>query len=375
MRIVVAMDSFKGSLTAVKACEIVAKSLRQLVREAEIVVKPMADGGEGTAKAMLAAGNGQWIERTVTGPLPDMRTHAGFAWFEPEKMAVVEMAAASGLELLSPKQRNPLETTTYGTGQLISQAVNHGAERVLLGVGGSATVDGGVGAAMAMGWKFLTAEGNEVGLGGGNLQRIDRIVAPAEPMKVTIQVLCDVDNLLCGEHGAARVYGPQKGATPEIVEILEAGLSHLAELVKEQLGYDINNIPGAGAAGGLAAGAAAFMGASLVSGIETVMTWSRLDKFAAGADWVITGEGRFDRQSLRGKVVSGVAKVARKANAKIAVLAGQVKLKPDEYGEIGIVDAIGCIDDDVDVEYAMKNSEKLLAKAVAKFAKKHLLPA
>ncbi|MHC4110959.1 MAG: glycerate kinase [Planctomycetota bacterium] len=374
MRIVIAMDSFKGSLTAVQACEIVAQSLRSLVQEAEIVVKPMADGGEGTARAMIIAGNGQWIERTVTGPLPDMRTYAGFAWFEPEKMAVVEMAAASGLELLSPQQRNPIETTTYGTGQLISQAINHGAERLLLGVGGSATVDGGVGVAMAMGWKFLTAEGDEIGLGGGQLQRIDRIVAPTEPMKVTVQVLCDVDNRLCGEHGAARVYGPQKGATPEMVETLETGLSHLAELVKEQLVCDISSIPGAGAAGGLAAGAVAFMGARLVSGIETVTAWSRLDKRAAGADWVVTGEGCFDRQSLRGKVVSGVAKVAKKAGAKVAVLAGQVKLEPDEYSKIGVADAIGCMDDEIDLEYAMENGEKLLANAATKFAQKHLMP-
>ena len=375
MKIVVAMDSFKDSLAAVRACEIVAESIGSAIPEAEIIIKPMADGGEGTAQTMIAAGNGQWIERTVTGPLPDIRTRAGFAWFANEKMAVVEMAAASGLQLLSPQLRNPLKTTTYGTGQLISAAADHGAKRVLLAVGGSATVDGGVGAAMAMGWKFLSKQGREIAIGGGQLSMIGRIIPPPKPIPARlwrVEVLCDVDNPLCGDQGAARVYGPQKGATKEMVEMLEAGLAHLAELVHKQLWRDIKNLPGAGAAGGLAAGAAAFMDARLVSGIETVMSWSRLAEAIADADWVITGEGRFDRQSLRGKVVSGVARMARDTNTKVAVLAGQVLLEPHEYRDLGIAQVIGCMTDQMELQFAMKNSEKLLAEAAKNFAFTHL---
>jgi glycerate kinase len=374
MKIVVAMDSFKGSLTAERACTVVAESIASVAPAAEIIVKPVADGGEGTARAMLAAGNGQWIEKMVTGPLPGMRVCAGFAWFAYEKLAVVEMATSSGLQLLPPQRRNPLKTTTYGTGQLMTAAMDYGAQRILLAVGGSATVDGGTGAAVAMGWNFLGKDGKEVGLGGGQLLQIDTIIPPAYPSRVPIEVLCDVDNPLCGEQGAAKVYGPQKGATQEMVEVLEAGLEHLAELVQKQLGCDIADLPGAGAAGGLAAGAVAFMGAKLVRGIETVMSWSRLGQDIAGADWVITGEGCFDEQSLRGKVVSGVARAAKNAGAKVAVLAGQVLLTGQEYRSLGVVDAFACMNGRMPLEYAIRNGEKLLAKAARDFALKYLRP-
>jgi glycerate kinase len=373
MKIAVAMDSFKGSLSAARACEIVAESIRSAVPDAQIVVKPMADGGEGTAQALIAAGDGQWIEETTTGPLPNMRVSAGFAWFADERTAVVEMAAASGLELLEPALRNPLKTTTFGTGQLIAAAINHGAKRILLAVGGSATVDGGVGAAMAIGWKFLDEDGREIPLGGGQLTAIEEIIPPSQPIRVPVEVLCDVDNPLCGERGAARVYGPQKGATEEMVELLEAGLAHLAKLVKDKLGRDIKDIPSAGAAGGLAAGAVAFMDAQLVSGIQAVMSQSRLYETLAQADWVITGEGRFDRQSLQGKVVSGVARAAKRTGTKVAVLAGQVLLEPHEYRSLGVVEALSCANDRMDLQCAMKNSEKLLAKAARTFALRHLV--
>jgi len=382
-RIVVAMDSFKGSLTAERACKVVAESIASVVPQAQIILKPMADGGEGTAQAMLAAApaasrlrskpaGGQWIEKRVTGPLPDMRVRAGFAWFAGEDLAIVEMATASGLQLLSPLQRNPLQTTTYGTGQLMNAAMDYGAQRILLAVGGSATVDGGTGAAMAMGWMFLDKDGKEVGLGGGQLLQIDRIIPPTNPARVPVEVLCDVDNPLCGEQGAARVYGPQKGATKEIVEVLEAGLERLADLVQKQLGRDVRDLPGAGAAGGLAAGAVAFMGAKLVRGVETVMAWSRLDQAIAGADWVITGEGCFDEQSLRGKVVAGVARAAKNAGTRVTVLAGQVLLPRGKYRGLGVIDTFACMDRRMSLADAMANSEKLLAKAAREFALKYL---
>jgi glycerate kinase len=374
------MDSFKDSLPAPRACKIVAQAVASVTPDARIIVKPMADGGEGTAEALIAAssrrsepgGNGQWIERTVMGPLPDMEVSAGFAWFPGDKTAVVEMAAASGLQLLPLGKRNPLKTTTYGTGRLIAAAVEHGAERILLAVGGSATVDGGVGAAAALGWKFLDRKGRQIGLGGGQLHLIDRIVPPAEPSRATVEVLCDVDNPLCGEHGAAKVYGPQKGATEEMVQVLEKGLAHLARMVHDQLGRDIADVPGAGAAGGLAAGALAFMDARLVSGIETVMAQSRLAEALAEADWVITGEGRFDRQSLRGKVVAGVARLAKTSGSKMAVLAGQVLLEPGEYRDSGIVEAMPCMNSRMTLQYAMQNSDRLLAETAKRFAQRYL---
>lgn len=372
MKIVVALDSFKGSLTAVQACDIVAQALRSSVPGVEVVTKPMADGGEGTASVLMAAAGGQWISKAVMGPLPDMEVEAGFVWLPDDRTALVEMATASGLPLLRPEQRNPLRTTTYGTGQLIQAAVDYGANHILLAIGGSATVDGGVGAAMALGWHFLTRGGREVDFGGGQLLNVEGIFPPAHPLKATVEVLCDVDNPLCGAHGAAQVYGPQKGATPGMVEQLDAGLAHLARVVKEQLGRDIACLPGAGAAGGLAAGAVAFLNARLVPGIDAVMSQTRLTEAVAGADWVVTGEGSFDEQSLRGKVVSGVTRVARAAGARIAVCAGQVRLEPGRYRQAGIEAAVACMEPGMELDYAIAHGAELLDGAARRFARDYL---
>lgn len=373
MKIVIAMDSFKGTLKADQACEIVADGIREYAPEANLVIKPMADGGEGTARAMIKAVNGKWIREMVTGPLADMQVETGFAWFGADRTALVEMASASGLELLSKEQMNPFKTTTYGTGQLIKAALEYGAGKILLAVGGSATVDGGVGAATALGWEFLDSEGKAVPLGGAGLEQIRKIVKPKNFSIVPVEVLCDVDNPLCGEHGAAKIYGPQKGATEEMVEQLEKNLAHLAELVKEQLGRDINNVPGVGAAGGLSAGALAFMDATLVSGIETIMARSNLCSELQSADWVITGEGSFDHQSLRGKVISGIFKMASQSNTRMAVLAGQVTVGQDEYQKLGIVTAIACRTDNMALDYALKNSRALLQSAARQLAREHLV--
>jgi glycerate kinase len=370
MKVVIATDSFKGTLKAYEACEIIAKAIAEIMPDVQLVIKPMADGGEGTARAMIKAANGRWIPQTVMGPLPDMKVEAGFAWFE-DKTALVEMASASGLELLSAKQMNPLKTTTYGTGELIKAALEYGAQKTLLAVGGSATVDGGLGAAMALGWKFFDNQDNPVPLGGAGLDKITKIVKPERLDLVPLEILCDCDNPLCGEAGAAEVYGPQKGATEKMVEQLEKGLVHLAELVSEQLGRDID-VPGAGAAGGLAGGAIAFMNADVVSGIETIMAYSNLPVELESADWVITGEGSFDRQSLYGKVVSGVLKTARQSHTRLAVLAGQVDIPQQEYEKIGIDTAISCRGDNMSLEYALENSRELLFSAAKRFAMQYL---
>jgi glycerate kinase len=372
MKVIIAMDSFKGTLASYEACEIIAAAIAECVPEARLVIKPMADGGEGTAMAMIKAGNGQWIRQTVMGPLVDMQVEAGFAWFGDSKTALVEMASASGLELLSKEQMMPLKTTTYGTGQLIKAALEYGAYKIMLAAGGSATVDGGVGAATALGWKFLDKEGNAIVLGGAGLERIVKIVKPRNFRFPPVEVLCDVDNPLCGEHGAARVYAGQKGASPRMVEQLEKGLVNLAVLVQKHLERDINNIPGAGAAGGLAGGALSFMNATFVSGIETVMAHSNLREELESADWIITGEGSFDRQSLRGKVVSGIARMALESRTRLAVLAGQVTVPKQEYQKLGIITAIGCRANDMSLDYAMRNCRSLLDRSARQFAKEHL---
>ena len=378
MKIVIAMDSFKGTLKAYEACKVVSDTISNILSDLIIVIKPMADGGEGTARAMIEAADGIWIPLTTMGPLRQRLVEAGFAWFT-DQTALVEMAAASGLELLKSEQYNPLKTTTYGTGQLIKAAIEYGSKNILLAVGGSATVDGGIGAAMALGWQFLDNKKNSVALGGEGLEKIAKIIKPNPSLLLTsdgrhiaVEVLSDVDNPLCGENGAAEVYGPQKGATQQMVKRLDKGLAHLAKLVREQLGRDIENIPGAGAAGGLAAGAVAFMDATIVSGIETVMARSNLRNQLETADWVITGEGSFDRQSLSGKVISGILKLARETNTRVAVIAGQVNIPQDEFKNTGISAAIAAKPDEMPLAKALRESRTLLASATKKFVRQYL---
>ena len=373
MKIVIAMDSFKDSLTADRACQIVAKSLSDKYAGIKIVQKPIADGGEGSAEAMIAALNGRWIAEQVTGPLPNMKVDAGFAWFDKDKMALVEMAAASGLPLLRPRQRNPLKTSTIGTGQLIAAAIKKGAQRILLAVGGSATVDGGIGAAAAIGWRFLDENSEPVELTGENLQKIAKIIPPVNLSEIPgVEVLCDVENPLLGADGAAEIFGPQKGATPEMVIQLETGLTHLAEIVRQQSGKEIN-ILHSGAAGGLAAGAVVFMNARLVSGIDTIIECMNLKQDIRDSDWLITGEGSFDSQSLGGKVISGLLKTAVNTNAKIAVLPGSSNLSKQQYQKYGITDVISARKEDMSLEDAITHAERLLAEAAGEFAKKYLI--
>lgn len=372
MKIVVALDSFKHSMTAAQACAAVSDELHRLIPSATILQRPMADGGEGTARTMINALGGEWIERTVTGPLPEMKVQAGFAWFEQSRTALVEMASASGLELLSADQRNPLKTTTYGTGELIKAALEYRPDEILLAVGGSATVDGGVGAATALGWKFLDADGKPIGLGGGQLSNLEVIHTPENLNLPPVRVFCDVNNPLCGDLGAARIYGPQKGATPEMVAQLDAGLSRLGQAVLKQFGTDILNLPGAGAAGGLSAGAVAFMSATLTSGIDAIIELYRLHDELSDAAWIITGEGCFDEQSLYGKVVSGVMKAAAGTKAKIAVLAGQVRIGPEVYQKAGVAVAMACKPENMAVEQAIQSGEMLLCERTNDFIEKHL---
>ncbi len=395
MRVVVAMDSFKHSMTALSASRAVRRGLISACPSLSVDLAPMADGGEGTADTILRACGGERIPCRVTGPLPELQVDAGFAWIpvppsvassgppsapsiRAGPLAVVEMAAASGLERLRADQLDPLRTTTVGTGQLLRAATDRGAARVWLAVGGSATVDGGVGAAQALGWRFLDTRGEPIGPGGAELERIKEICPPPGWDRArslpAVDVLCDVDNPLLGPRGAARVFGPQKGATPEQVERLEDGLANLADIVKTALGVDVRDIDGAGAAGGLGAGAVAFFGANIVSGVCAVMEAVGLEAALQGAEWVITGEGRFDAQSLSGKVVSGIASRARARDVQVAVIAGSIAVGRDEAARHGVREMEQATPAKIPVEDAMRRAQALLADAAARFARRRLCP-
>lgn len=385
MKVVVAMDSFKGSLQAGTACAAVRSGILDAHPEAEVRMSPMADGGEGTAEAVIAATGGAWVPAQVMGPLPEMRVEARYAWLPAGSSAgdanghrfigdgtgaLVEMAAASGLELLEGRDRNPLRTTTFGTGELLAAAAARGADRLWLAIGGSATVDGGTGAAMALGWRFLDERRRPVGFGGGELARIAHIEAPEPAGRdlPPVTVLCDVDNPLVGEEGAARVFGPQKGADSEMVVALERGLCSLADVIERDLGEDVRYVPGAGAAGGLGAGALAFFDADLMSGVDAVMEATGLEQALSGADWVVTGEGRFDEQSLRGKVVAGVAEVARRFGVPVAVIAGSSTISAERAADLGLGALEVSAPPDVSFDEIEGRAEDLLIEAARRFA-------
>lgn len=367
MKIIVAFDKFKGTLTAPHACETVARVLAEKIPRAQIVQIPLADGGDGTAAILHAVCGGRWNEREVTGPLPGSRVRAGYAELARPPVCVVEMAAASGIALLAPGERDPLRATTRGTGELLAAALKTG-RTIWLAVGGSATVDAGTGAARALGWRFLDSHGNETGEGGGELERIAQIVPPPLPLDSRVEVLCDVTNPLCGPDGAAHCFGPQKGATPAMVERLERGMLNFAAVVRRDFGLDLLTMPGGGAAGGLPAGARLFFNATSRPGIAAIMEATGLPEAIRDADWVLTGEGSFDAQSLSGKVVSGLLEAVRGTRAKIAVIAGRVGLEPAEWRAAGIASARALAAGDVSAEEAMRDPATILRRRAAEFA-------
>jgi glycerate kinase len=363
MKIVVASDSFKDCLDAQAVCEAIASGIREADSEAELMCVPLADGGEGTANVLKTSMGGEWIVKLVNGPTPDRRVKAGYVWCEQDRTAIVEMAQASGLQRLKSKHRNPMETTSSGTGQLLLAAVEKGADRILLTVGGSATVDLGIGMASALGWQFLDHDGQPVEPVGKNLLRIQSIVPPVVPFSVPVDVLCDVINPVLGYHGAAQVFAPQKGASRADVVLLEVGLTQVVSVIKDQLEVDLQGIPGGGAAGGLAAGAKVFLNANLVQGIEQVFARTGFHDTISGADWVVTGEGCLDQQSLSGKVVSGVLHACHNKSTKVAVFAGQVDLSEEEYKRHGIEYAAACTPKGMSKAKGIKQAPALLQQA------------
>lgn len=322
-KFIVVPDSFKGTMRSEEICGIVSRGILAHFPDADVISLPVADGGEGSVDAFLEAVPGEKVFLPVKGPyMEDMEGFYGL--IDGGRTAVIEMAACAGLPLVLDN-RNPAKTTTYGVGQLIADAIRRGCETVIVGLGGSATNDMGTGAAAAMGVRFLDSEGNEFLPVGGTLSRIARIDRSGLPEKLPrILAMCDIDNPLYGEMGAAHVFGPQKGADAEAVRFLDGELRAASDTVREQLSIDVSALPGAGAAGGMGAGMVAFFGARLMMGIEVVLDTVGFDAMLGGADYVITGEGKIDSQSLRGKVVIGVARRAKRHGVPVVALVGDI---------------------------------------------------
>ncbi|MEX2606218.1 MAG: glycerate kinase [Kiritimatiellia bacterium] len=363
MKILVCMDSWKGSLGAMEACHAVAQGIHRALPDAEIELSPLADGGEGTLELMALSRPGQRISMRVQGPLAHQRIeHAYLMWPESGE-ALIETALCAGLPLLAESERNPLITTTYGVGEWMRDALDRGCRFITLAVGGSATVDAGIGLARVMGWRFQDDQGRELGFGGGELLRLHRILPPVNPPDFQFRVMCDVTNPLLGPNGAAAVFGPQKGADPEAVKRLEQGLTRFAEVVKRDLGVDISYLPGGGAAGGIPAMAVACFGADLVSGVDEMMRLTGLSEKIACADYVMTGEGKVDKQSLDGKVLSGVLKAAKTIGVRVGIIAGSCALTPEELNTAGITEAVSANHQNLPLQQALAEAATLAEEA------------
>jgi len=364
MRFVIAPDSFKGSASAKDVAQAIAEGLKVSLPDAEFDLVPMADGGEGTVEALVAATGGEIVRERVTGPLGEP-VDAFFGILGDGETAVIEMAAAAGLHLVPPERRNPLVTTTYGVGELIKAALDRGCRRVIVGIGGSATNDGGAGMAQALGAKLLDERGNEIGFGGGELGKLARVDISGLDSRLReaeILVACDVTNPLTGPNGASAVYGPQKGATPEMVKLLDENLRRYAEIVRRDLGVDVEHVPGAGAAGGLGAGLMAFCQAKLMKGVELVIRAVRLDERVQKADLVVTGEGKLDFQTGFGKVPFGVAQVAKRHGKPVIAIAGQLGEGSENCRNWGIDACFSILNRPMSEREAMENALTLLKR-------------
>ncbi|GKX65792.1 glycerate kinase [Inconstantimicrobium mannanitabidum] len=364
--IALAPDSFKESMTAKEVCAAMERGIKKANRKITCVHIPMADGGEGTMQSLVDATNGEVHSVSVTGPLGN-EVEAQYGILGTGKIGVIEMASASGIQLVPTEKRNPLITTTYGTGELIKYCLDHGVKKLLIGIGGSATNDGGAGVIQALGGKLLDEEGKEIGFGGeelGKLHKIDLTNLDSRLKEVTIEVACDVNNPLCGERGASNVFGPQKGATKEMVEILDRNLKHYAQIIKAQLGKDVLDEPGSGAAGGLGAGLMAFLNGTLKKGIEMVIEYSGLEEKIKDADMVWTGEGSIDFQTQYGKTPLGVATVAKKYNKPVIALAGRVGEGIECLYEKGIDSIFGILKGATSIDEALiKGQENIESTA------------
>lgn len=371
MKIIIAPDSFKDSLSAEGVADAIAEGLATVWPDAELVKCPMADGGEGTVESVLAACNGALRSHRVQGPLGDS-VNARWGWLAESRTAIIEMAEASGLQLVPTGQRDACTSSTFGTGELIRAALDAGAERIILAIGGSATNDGGAGALQALGVQLFDQQGVQLPRGGLALAQLARIsVEQLDPRLagVRFEIAADVNNPLCGPQGASAIFGPQKGATPEQVRQLDAALGHFADHCAHVLPRDVRDEPGSGAAGGLGFAAKAFLGAQFRAGVEVVAELVGLEQAVRGADLVITGEGRFDAQTLRGKTPYGVARIARQQAVPVIVIAGTLGDGYEQMYEHGVNAAFALPSGPMTLEQACSEAPRLLRERAADIAR------
>lgn len=361
---VVAPDSFKESMTAKEVCDAMEKGIKKADSAAEVIKVPMADGGEGTVDSLVDATNGQRVIVEVTGPLGN-KISAYYGILGNGTTAVIEMAKASGLEIVEKKKRNPMITTTFGTGELIRHALDHNVKEIIIGLGGSSTNDGGSGMAQALGAKLLDQNNHQISFGGGNLDKLDKIDISdldSRLQDVKIILASDVTNPLIGKDGASRVFGPQKGATPEMVEKLENNLQHYAKIIKRDLNKDVASVSGAGAAGGLGAGLMAFTTCKMRQGVDIAIEVTKLEEKVKSADYVFTGEGGTDFQTKFGKTPYGVAKLGKKYHKPVISLAGYLGEGIDSLYSEGFTAIFGIIPGACDLSTALKNGPSNVAR-------------
>lgn len=358
LKIVIAPDSFKESLTAKEVADAIEKGFKLSIPGATYIKVPMADGGEGTVESLVDATGGEIIAKQVTGPLGE-KVESFFGILGNERTAVIEMASASGLHLVPREKRNPLVTTTRGTGELIAAALDHGVDHIIIGLGGSATNDGGAGMAQALGAQLLDSAGKEIGAGGGSLSELASInLSNLDPRleNVHIEIACDVDNPLTGEKGAAAIFGPQKGATPAMVAQLDQNLGHYASIIERDLGIDIKDLAGAGAAGGLGFGLLAFLPSELKRGVDIVIEATELSYVIEDADLVITGEGKIDGQTIFGKTPIGVAKTAKQFGIPVIGIAGSLSDDSDVVHDYGMDAVFSIVPGAISLDDALENA-------------------
>ncbi|MDR6629416.1 glycerate kinase [Acinetobacter lwoffii] len=369
---VLAPDSFKESMSAAQASQAMQRGIQNVIPDAHTIHVPMADGGEGTVDALISSLKGQSIACDVTGPLSEQRIQTYWGMVDAGQTAVVEMAKANGIHLLAAEKRNPMLTTTYGTGEMIKRALDLGVKKIIMGSGGSITNDGGAGMAQALGVQFLNHAGELIQVCGGNLDQVKSMdLSGLDPRLVDTEIIIasDVNNPLCGPNGASIIFGPQKGATPEMSKQLDQNLGHFADVVAGQIGCDYRHVAGAGAAGGLGFGLMAFTAASIRSGVELMIEQVQLSEKIAQADYVLTGEGKIDSQTSLGKTPFGVAQLARKFNKPVIAFAGLVGEGIEDLFESGFSQIVGINPPDCPLEEALKNAEMNLEKAVAEIVK------
>ena len=371
MKIVIAPDSFKESLTALEVANAIETGFKRIFPNAEYVKLPMADGGEGTVQSLVDATQGRLIEAEVTAPLGN-QVKSFFGLSGDGKTAIIEMAAASGLHLVPMDKRNPCQTTSFGTGELIKQALDLGVQHIILGIGGSATNDGGAGMLQALGLRLLDKNGQSIGFGGAelsNLTEIQLIDLDPRLQHVQIEVACDVNNPLCGERGASAIFGPQKGATPEMVKELDAALAHFAEIAVRDCGKQIKEQPGAGAAGGMGGGLLLLPNVQLKAGVQIVLDNLKLAEQVKDADLVITGEGRMDAQSILGKTPIGVARKAKQFNKPVIAIVGCLREDYEVVYEHGIDAVFPIIRNLDDLPTILKQGEQNLISTAQNVAR------